>query len=164
MCSSDLELVGGTCTRLLVATSVGVYVEEPSCMLEVDALELSLAAGGTQDHTVSAGVASAGYLYWLAGSGSGTSPGFVIDGVNLPLNLDAYFLAALTFANSPLMPGAVGFLDTGGQASAPALVVPPGANPSLAGLTLHHAAAIVDLFGTGLVTTATNAQPLTLVP
>ncbi|MDF1798117.1 MAG: hypothetical protein P1V81_02995 [Planctomycetota bacterium] len=160
----DMEVLEGACTTLLLATSVGIYVEEPSCRLEVDALEVSLSAGGSQAMSVSAGPAFAGQFFWVVGSSSGTSPGLVLDGQVLPLNPDSWMVSTLNLANGPLMPGTVGPLDGNGQSFAPALVVPPGSIPALAGTTLHHAAAIFDIFSGGLVTRTTNAQPLTLVP
>ena len=42
--------------------------------------------------------------------------------------------------------------------------LPAGADPALAGLTLNHAFAVLDLFGGGAVVFASNAVPLTLVP
>lgn len=161
----DMEVLRGPCTTLLLATSVGIYVETPSCRLEADTLSVSLSAGGTQDLTVSAGPAFAGQFYWLVGSASGTSPGLVLDGQVLPLNPDAWMIQSLSLANTPLLPNSLGSLDANGQAFGPALVVPVGSAPGLAGATLHHAAAIFTIGGGGAtVTLTTNAQPITLLP
>jgi hypothetical protein len=161
----DMEVLGGPCTTLLLATSVGIYTETPSCRLEADVLDLSLSAGGTQSFTISGGLAHAGEFYWLIGSASGTAPGLVLDGQTLPLNVDAWMLTTLSFANSAILPNSLGLLDANGEASSAALVVPPASDPALAGITLNHAAALFSVSGFGAtVTLATNAQPVTLLP
>jgi len=161
----DMEQHSGACTTLFLSTSVGIYSATPSCRLEANTLGVSLAAGGAQNLTISAGPAFGGQLYWLVGSASGTTPGLVLDGETLPLNPDGWMLQTLSLANSALLPNSLGALDGAGQAFGAALVVPAGAAPGLAGTTLHHAATIFDLSGGGAtVTLTTNAQPITLLP
>ena len=55
-----------------------------------------------------------------------------------------------------------GLLEPAGTATAPAIKVPFGLKPSLVGLTLHHAAVLLQ-DGTFTPTGVTNAVPLTLV-
>lgn len=161
----DMEVLAGPCTTLLLATSIGIYTQVPSCRLEADVLDVSLSVGGSQSFAISGGPAYAGELYWLVGSSAGTSPGIVLDGQTLPLNPDAWMFTTLSFANTAVLPNSIGQLDANGEASGAALVVPPATDPSLAGLVLHHAAAVFSLAGGGAtVTLATNAQPVTLLP
>lgn len=103
---------------------------------------VSATSGGSIDFDLDAGPASAGQLYALAGSFSGTEPGFVLGGATIPLNPDAYFTQTLTEANSPTFTSTLGVLDAEGQASA-AVVVPP--DVSLVGLRGHHAAIRFDV-------------------
>jgi len=161
----DMEVLAGPCTTLLLATTIGIYTQVPSCRLEADVLDVSLSTGGAQNFAISGGPAHGGELYWLVGSASGTAPGLVLDGQTLPLNPDAWMFTTLSFANTAVLPNSIGIFDANGEASGAALVVPPATDPALAGLTLHHAAAVFTLAGgSATVTLATNAQPVTLLP
>ena len=124
---------------------------------------LSIASGGTQSLDLRAGSGHAGELYFLLGSASGTQPGIDINGLNLPLNQDAWFLSTLLTPNQGALVGTLGNLDAAGRGSA-ALVVPAGSlDPALAGLELMHAFVVLDAT-TGAVSYASNAWPLGLVP
>ena len=122
---------------------------------------ISLAAGGTQPMDLAPGSKFAGCLYWMLGSLSGTDPGHWLEGYHVPLVRDDYY--DYTWGNPGYAPlvGGVGFLDQHGEAVA-SLMVPPGSDPSLAGITVHHAAVVVDLNRMRMVT-VTNALPLVLV-
>lgn len=132
----------------------------PTLLADLD--ELSASAGGTQTLELRAGTARAGDLYLLAGSLSGTSPGLTFDGLNLPLNPDAYFLFSLQVAGQPPYANSVGFLDATGAATA-SFTLPPSSAASLAGLQLHHAYGTLDP-ATGLVSLTSNAVPLDFLP
>ena len=121
---------------------------------------LSLASGGTQAFGLDLGAALAGQLHLVLGSTSGTSPAFPVDGVPLPLALDAYTSFTLTAAGSATLPGSFGVLDAEGRAQA-ALVLAPGLTPSLAGQVLHHAALVLS--PSGAAELATNPVALSLV-
>jgi len=103
-----------------------------------DVASIDLVAGGTQLWSLDAGASFGGDFYLVLGSFSGTSPGFPIGGFVLPLNPDAYFLLSLTNANALPFIESFGVLDAQGQADA-AFLLPPGMDPTLAGITLHHA-------------------------
>lgn len=132
----------------------------PSPSLHGSPASLSLATGGTQDLCLTAGVVHAGDLYLTLGSSSGTAPGVLVDGHVLPLNVDSYFLSTLTKPNGPVLSQSFGFLDAKGMAK-PSFHLPAGLPPALAGLVVHHAAAILDL-GTGQVSRTTDAAQVTL--
>jgi predicted GH43/DUF377 family glycosyl hydrolase len=124
---------------------------------------ISIATGGTQSLSLRAGTLHAGELYLVLGSASGTQPGIAVNGLNLPLNQDAWFTATLLGPNLGALVGTFGLLDATGRASA-ALVVPAGGlDPALAGLEVVHAFVALD-FTTGAVDFASNAWPLTLTP
>ena len=53
---------------------------------------------------------------------------------------------------------------SGSTAYIATLNVPAGVYPGLAGLTVHHAALVLDTVAPLLVTDATNAVALTLIP
>jgi hypothetical protein len=126
--------------------------------LVADVTSISLSAGGSQGLTLSA-PSSAGEVYWVLGTASGTLPGIAIEGLVVPLNYDAYTGLTLSIPNQGIFVGTLGLLDGAGGASA-AVVFPAGISPSLAGTTLHHAFVTI---GTSL-TFASNAVPLTLTP
>ncbi|MBK8974772.1 MAG: metallophosphoesterase family protein [Planctomycetes bacterium] len=135
-------------------------VKGPQQTLARDLAAISVSRGGRQDWRLDLGAARAGNVYIVAGTVSGTSPGYGVLGVHVPLNQDPWWSATLSAANSSWLPSSFGTLDPNGRASS-ALVFPALALPSLVGLHLHHAALVVD----GLVpVTATNPVAVTLTP
>ena len=155
-------VVVGHATDTALGHGVAVRMRMRATTLEADVEVVSLATGGAQQLAFDLGPDFAGHLHLVLGSATGTSPGLPVDGVVLPLVVDAYLLLTL---NQPfgLFQGTFGFLDASGAATA-SLVVPPGSDPALAGLVLHHAGLVVDLVGTGQASWATNAVPLELLP
>ena len=134
----------------------------PLCdtQLFAEPLALSIGAGGTQNLVLDAGPAHAGNLYLVLGSASGTAPGFPGPPA-LPLNPDSYLTFSLVNPNT-LISNSLSFLDAGGKAH-PAFGLPAGTiSPSLAGVTLHHAAVVFD--ASFVPVSATNAEPLTFQP
>ncbi|MFG0317751.1 MAG: S8 family serine peptidase [Planctomycetota bacterium JB042] len=125
--------------------------------------EVSLSAGGAQRLRVDVGPAFAGATCLLLGSASGTQPGLPVGSESLPLNLDAYTGFLLANPNTVIAPS-LGPLDAAGRSDG-WLAVPAGTLPSLAGLTLHHAALVFSgAPSEATVLLATNAAALTLVP
>ncbi|MBK8101097.1 MAG: metallophosphoesterase family protein [Planctomycetes bacterium] len=121
---------------------------------------VSVIAGGTQHLHLRAGSAQAGNGYLLAGA-FGTTPGFSLQGVPIPLNRDAWLSVSLRAANGPFYPNSVGTLDAGGAADC-AVVLPPLGDPGLVGVSLHHAYIVFD--AGGVVRMASNPVALRFVP
>lgn len=98
-------------------------------------------AGGTQSWSLDAGVANATRLYAIAGTLSGTRPGFQFGNSLIPLNSDVWFNLSLAAANGAVYSNTVGTLDASGKAAAsfnyPALA-------AFAGATFHHAFLVLD--------------------
>ena len=125
---------------------------------------VSLASGGTQSFALDAGTDWGGDLYLLLGSASGTSPGFPVDSVVVPLNpSDLWFVYTLLHANQAPLSQSLGLLDGEGKASA-SLTLPAGSPAELAGLTLHHAFVVLDLSALNHASFASNPVSLMLVP
>ncbi len=123
---------------------------------------ISLSQGGV--HTLHVGLPAnlAGSVYVVAGTTHGTTPGFALGSVAVPLNPDWYFLHTVSFANNPPLYGTAGFLDTAGGATA-TIALPPGFNPTLAGAKVHHAVVVLDpIWASAQI--ATEASPLDLLP
>lgn len=116
-------------------------------------------SGGTQHLTIDGGPASAGKIYLVAGSLSGSMPGTDIAGLTIPLNMDGYTLFSLIRANQPPYVNTFGVLDPSGRATAELHFPPDIAQP----MFLHHAFFVLDLptFSLELVS---NAEPLTSFP
>ena len=129
--------------------------------LSEDVNALSLSAGGTVALSLDAGPSHAGEIYWIFGSGTGTSPGTPIGSVLLPLNFDGYFKLTLFRPFAGIFTAFLGVLSPSGTAVA-AFTVPPGIDPSLAGVTLNHAYVSSPMFGGADF--ASNAMPVLLVP
>jgi len=123
---------------------------------------LSASVGGTIALGIQAPAAQAGKLYLLAGSLSGSSPGFLVNGWNVPLVPDAYLNLSLS-PNTPPLAGNLGFLN-GNAAATASFNLAPASPAFLGGMTAQHAAVVIDLAAGAQVTFATNAVPLSLVP
>ena len=125
---------------------------------------ISLAAGGTQTLTLNAGSDNAGRFYFVLGTLSGTTPGIVIDGFVVPLNVDAYTFQSLLAPNAPPFGNTLGLLDANGQATA-TVTLPPGLSPAFAGLRADHAYVVIDVAPTLVaVTLVSTPAALQLVP
>lgn len=149
--------------QLVGPSSLGTFTFERIAPATGDVGALSLSAGGQQVLQLDAGPHRAGDPYLLLGSASGTQPGTPLP-VHLPLNFDDYTVFTLVSANAPPLSASFGVLDETGRC-ATTMTVPPGSNPNLAGLQLHHAYVVFDLpLGAPLVDLASNAVALALVP
>lgn len=121
--------------------------------LSVSPSIIDLTNGGAANFSLDAGPAFAGKLYFLLGSGSGTSPG-VSAGIELPLNFDSYLLLTLNNPNA-LIQNSLGFLDGNGHATAK-LPFPAGAYVGFAGSHFDHAYIVFDIPGTTLALDVSN--------
>jgi hypothetical protein len=140
-----------------------IDVSHASDALQASPSRASLGLGGTQTFALNAGPGLQGQVFWLLGSLSGTAPGIPVGGgLVLPLNPDAYLVFGVLHSNLPPLDNSLGLLGPTGQASA-AFGLPPGTDPSLAGLTLHHAYAVLDL-GSLTPLACSNPVALHLVP
>ena len=122
---------------------------------------ISVSGGGTQQWLLDCGVPNT--PYWVLGSASGTSPGIVLDGLLLPLNVDNYALYTLRNPNSGFFNASQAWLDSNGNATASVIVSPGALDSSLVGFNLHHAFVAFDI-QTLQILHASNAQLLELVP
>jgi hypothetical protein len=118
--------------------------------------QISVSTGGIHSLFVNAGSARANEAYILAGTVSGTSPGFALGGFTVPLNIDDYFNFVIFNPNTFPMVNNVGTLDSDGRAVVFATVP---ALPFLSGITFHHAFVSV---GSGSVVTLAS-EPAQLI-
>ena len=124
---------------------------------------VSASLGGTQTLFLNAASGSAFLTYLVLGTTSGISPGLLISGMMLPLNVDTYTVLTLIAPNLPPLAGSFGTLDAEGRATAKVTLPPLPA--SLSGSTLHHAFLVIDVLPALLqVTFVSDAAPLLLVP
>ncbi len=127
--------------------------------LAADTDEISLAVGGTQTMTLSAGTGNGGRSYFMLGSLAGTTPGVAAGTVNVPLNHDGYMELTLSSPNGFPLGNSVAKLGVlGGNQTTftfPALPV-----PALVGWTFNHA--YVVLSG-GKIVQASNPVSLTFI-
>ncbi len=134
----------------------------PACVFNTDTVSVSVGAGGAQTWTLVHGPGSAGLVYFILGTLSGTSPGLDAGALHLPLNPDVYMLWTLNHPNTAPLVASFGILDAVGGASA-SFVLPPGSDPSLVGLLAHHADVTIDPVALDAVATS-NAVATLLVP
>ncbi len=111
---------------------------QPSTLV-TDSSAVSLSAGGTVTLDLESSISMGSWFYVMLGSLTGTSPGVALgNGVVIPLTYDPYFQLMLSSPGSAPFKKARGFLDHNGRGRA-RFVVPPGSDPTLAGLQLYHA-------------------------
>ncbi|MBL8860724.1 MAG: FG-GAP repeat protein [Planctomycetes bacterium] len=114
----------------------------PRDSLEADRLVVSWSARDVQRLDLQAPAEHAGRLWRMLGSGSGTSPGFHVLGLHVPLNRDRYLLGlAVAPGCTPLDP-AFGRLDETGRAVS-AFRLDRRHRPWI-GRTFHHAYVVLD--------------------
>jgi streptogramin lyase len=104
---------------------------------------ISVGLGGYQVLFTDMGPALAGMAYLALGSASGTDPGIPFGGLTLPLNWDSYLGFTLANPNKPPLTASAGVLNSEGQAVT-VFSLSAGSDPSLVGITLSHACAILD--------------------
>lgn len=124
---------------------------------------LSAAIGGTQNLLLDLGPDGAGDTFLLLGSTSGFTPGVIVGSITIPLNDDTYFVWTLTHANTGILKGTLGTLDSDGRASC-SVCLPPGATAGLIGTELHHAGIGLDFGLPTYVEYATNPVALLITP
>ncbi len=115
------------------------------------------ASGGTQSWELDAGTANAGGLYVVAGTLSGTRPGFTLGSTTIPLNQDFWFPLSLQAANGSVYTNSWGFLDANGKATE-SFNFPAGFG-YLQGALFHHAFVVLDI---ATVTPTFVSQPASL--
>jgi hypothetical protein len=123
---------------------------------------ISLAAGGVQNLKLNPPASFAMRPYFLIGSASGSSPGIPFSGFTIPLNPDAYLLFTVNSPNTPPLGNSFGTLSGAATANA-TFTLGAGTDPSLAGLTVSHAFAVLDPTFTSLLFVS-NAETVELVP
>jgi hypothetical protein len=130
--------------------------------LSSDDTSISLASGGQQLLALDGGAAQVGWVYFVFGSVTGTNPGIDFGGgLVLPLNFDIYFGLTLNKPGLSAFGNYNGTLDSFGQASA-TFTLPVLMDPSLVGVTIHHAYLAGSVFG--IPEFASNAVSVELVP
>lgn len=144
--------------ELLIYSGTGEITES----LDACPGEISLVAGGVQNLELWAGADLAGELYLMLGSATGTTPGPVVDGLEVPLVIDSYFLETLNPAGGAPLIGGFGLLDFEGRASTQ-VSVPAGTDPTLAGLVVHHAFVVLSQL-TGQVLSVSSPVAVELLP
>jgi hypothetical protein len=138
-----------------------VYVDSLNLDLSSNVSSLSAATGGAATFAINVGPNMAGLTYFLTVTGSGTTPGAVVDGINVPVNFDFWTVLSLQLFNSALFPTSLGTLDATGSASAGFNTLGPF-KPALAGTNLDFCVVVVD--GGGNVVYASAPSRVALVP
>ncbi|QDU65957.1 DUF5060 domain-containing protein [Engelhardtia mirabilis] len=139
--SGSTMLMGGGWTDLPSAPDpiqedwVAVVKRPP---LWATAQSLSVSAGGTLSLEVNGSPDLAFKAYSFMASASGTSPGFGLSGLTIPLVADNFFWGAVQSPGLMGLTPAFGLLNGAGRATAQ-LTVPPATSPAIAGLKIWYA-------------------------
>jgi len=137
-----------------------VSYAERSCWASQETLSVS--AGGTVDFDLRAGSEQAGVMYLLAGTLSGSTPGFPVQGFTVPLNVDSYLRYTTQMVTNPYHTNNFGALDGVGNAAS-TFTLPAGVQMSLIGQKLHYAYMVADL-GPFQMRAVSNAVEIEFVP
>ena len=97
--------------------------------------------GRSQRLSIHAGPGLENQSYWVLGSATSTTPGFVLGGIHTPIRPDIYTGVCLNFANSKEFTNFNGKLSATGTASA-SLNIPAGL-PVPRGFKLYHSYVVV---------------------
>lgn len=100
------------------ADSEDLFVDPWNTGLTASVKAISAASGGSSDLAITPGPNLGGAGYLVLASLSGSSPGFRLDGVTVPLAWDALTEVCLLCANTPGFTGTLGFLAADGSAQA----------------------------------------------
>jgi hypothetical protein len=117
-------------------------------------------APASQELAITLGPGYHGDIYWVLGSVSGTSPGFMGGGVHVPLNIDAYTLYTVNPPSGTILKHGQGIAGT----LHPKATFQPSTalTASLAGVTIHHL--LVAFTSAGSVTCVSAPVPVTVLP
>jgi len=129
--------------------------------LSANKASISESAGGVQELKIHMGANLGGKLYLTLSNVSGNSPGTVIDGVTVPLNLDAMLLTSLSMANTTPWNQSLGFLDAAGRGQTNFTI--PAGTSGVAPLFASHATIVFDI-GISAVVAATNHVTVSITP
>ncbi len=110
-----------------------------------DGSELNVVSGGTRTLLLDAGPTKTKRPYLTLLSASGTTPGFDVFGIHIPLNFDALSSLGLSALNSSVFVRFAGVLDRSGRGSM-ALVLPPKLGLPLKGRSLSLVSLLMDKF------------------
>ena len=122
---------------------------------------LSLSDGGTSLLSLDADSSLAAQRFVVAGSITGTDPGFPLGAFQVPLIIDSYFQQTLTLSASNPLGNSFGSLNSAGNATT-SFTILPNADPTLVGLEVKHAAVIFSLSPLDVLEVS-NAASITLM-
>ncbi len=111
--------------------------------LSGDIAQVSVTNGGIQTLTLAPGPPFADRPYLVLGTMSGTSPGFPVGTIQMPLNFDTYTRFTSLNWNSTDLQNTQGTLSGSGTGVA-RIRIAPGAWAPMVGETLHHAFILID--------------------
>jgi len=139
-----------THTTILVGPGIDNYLDLPqqpyTAALLPRLARASAATGIAHQLSLRGGASRAGQDYLLAFGVTGEAPGFLLDGVHVPMNFDAFTGLGLTLLNTPVMPNSAGVLDAAGNATTGFQLPPPFAG-LLAGFRLTFTGIVFDAGG-----------------
>ena len=127
-------------------------------LVSVVGTEISCATGGDAAFMMELTPAESGAKYLIAASTSGTTPGTMINGVNIPLNQDGFTQFVLDNLNKPMFATFAGLLDGSGRAIGVLDSLGP-IDPVWIGTTIHFAGVLYNPVSWASNATAVNLGP-----
>ena len=141
------------CDKAGQVTSIDLTVHVEA--ITVNQSTVSITAGQSQVMHLDAGPANAGRPYLLLGSYSGSTPGYRVGGLTLPLNVDGYFVFTRSYAHgAPYLQNSLGLLDAQGHGT---VTFTPARR--FIGYPLIHAFCVLNP-----VNFVSEAEPVTVIP
>ena len=129
-----------------------VYADRMNLALSTDVNQIPAGVGGSAQIDVNVGPNFAGLTYLVVAGASGTSPGILLNGVDIPLNPDVVTDISQILANSSIFQNNVGTLDSTGSATVGFDTLGP--RPFLAGMTWNWVCIVLDAGNSVVYSTA----------
>lgn len=148
---------GATYTKAQIMGAYMRYLKGDDFVLPV-ACDLTGTDGGTICLGLEATPSEAGRTYGVLGTTSGTSPGFGLGFVNVPLNPDPFMDVVILLWNSPFFKNFMGTLDTDGRGLA-TIDIPGPLDPSWVGIQMHFAYVLNNFIDYASVPVEVNILP-----
>jgi hypothetical protein len=123
---------------------------------------ISFSKKGDQFMPLDAGSARAFYPYWVFGSVTGTSVGFDIGALHVPIDFDWYTQIGVFTPNNPFIYQNLGLLDENGRATA-IYSLHSAVGTWAVGMVAHHVAIVIDPSTLGIVAMS-NVTTLEITP
>jgi hypothetical protein len=138
-------------------------VKPQNANFATDLLHISCSTGGLCNFTLDAGPTFPNQSYVIFSGVTGSYPGFTLNDIDVPLNLDVWTFTAFGLINTPIMMNFMAALDGSGQGSA-TFFAPGSLPPEAVGLPMYFAYILLQSPGGTPAVFASHPMYILFVP